>query len=87
MQIAEQEFLKELDKNSGAPPTSSAKIFRDPDHDYYIPQEDMSDEEYNSFIEEELYFDLNGEIYEPITVAEFWNGGRQISLKANGNGF
>ncbi|SMO48375.1 type I restriction-modification system subunit M [Gracilimonas mengyeensis] len=30
------------------------KNFRDPDHDYYIPQEDMSDEEYDEFIEEEL---------------------------------
>ena len=28
--------------------------FRDPDHDYYIPQDDMTDEEYESFIEEEL---------------------------------
>ena len=28
--------------------------FRDPDHDYYIPQEDMSSEEYEAFIEEEL---------------------------------
>ena len=61
--------------------------FRDPDHDYYIPQEDMSSEEYEAFIEEELYFDLNGEIHEPMMVAEFWDGGRQISLKANGNGF
>lgn len=28
--------------------------FRDPDHDYYIPQDDMSDDEYEEFIEEEL---------------------------------
>ncbi len=28
--------------------------FRDEDHDFYIPQEDMTDEEYASFIEEEL---------------------------------
>lgn len=28
--------------------------FRDEDHDYYIPQDDMSDEEYEEFIEEEL---------------------------------
>lgn len=28
--------------------------FRDPEHDYYIPKDDMSDEEYESFIEEEL---------------------------------
>ncbi|MGM0745410.1 MAG: type I restriction-modification system subunit M [Bacteroidota bacterium] len=30
------------------------KQFRDPDHDYYIPQDDMSDDEYEEFIEEEL---------------------------------
>jgi len=28
--------------------------FRDSDHDYYIPQDDMSDDYYNEFIEEEL---------------------------------
>lgn len=28
--------------------------FRDEDHDYYIPQDDMSDEEYEALIEEEL---------------------------------
>ncbi|MTI88830.1 MAG: type I restriction-modification system subunit M [Balneolaceae bacterium] len=28
--------------------------FRDPDQDYYIPQDDMSDDEYKEFIEEEL---------------------------------
>jgi len=28
--------------------------FRDPDHDYYIPQDDMSDDDYNEFIEVEL---------------------------------
>jgi len=28
--------------------------FRDEDHDYHIPQDDMSDEEYEAFIEEEL---------------------------------
>jgi len=28
--------------------------FKDPEHDYYIPQDEMSDEEYNQFIEEEL---------------------------------
>jgi type I restriction enzyme M protein len=28
--------------------------FRDPDHDFYIPQDELSDEEYNAFIEEEL---------------------------------
>ena len=28
--------------------------FRDPEHDYHIPQDDMFDEEYEAFIEDEL---------------------------------
>lgn len=28
--------------------------FRDPEHDYYIPKDDMTDEEYEAFIEDEL---------------------------------
>src|SRR5690625_4445965 len=32
------------------------EYFRDPDHDYYIPQDDMSDEEYDELITDELEF-------------------------------
>lgn len=31
-----------------------SEVFRDEEHDYYIPQGDMSDEEYEAYLEEEL---------------------------------